>query len=92
MEGAGGNADANQPNIIAVTSTVSRFSLGVKIRVPFVEGKHLEEDKEWDECECEWKARSQMEWYLEKVCTEGVHLKTTAKPSLGRECLEKRPT
>lgn len=64
MEGAGGNVDSNQPKMIAVTSTVSRLSLGISIRENFVEGKHLEADKAWDSDECVWKARNQMDWYL----------------------------
>jgi hypothetical protein len=69
MEGAGGNVDSNQPNMIAVTSTVSRLSLGISKHEEFVEGKHLEADKEWNPDECASKATNQMDWYLIRVCS-----------------------
>jgi hypothetical protein len=68
MEGAGGNVDSDQPNMIAVTSTVSRLSLGISHTEPFIEGTHLVSDKQWDSDECEWKAINQMDWYLKRVC------------------------
>jgi hypothetical protein len=53
---------------IKVTSTVSRFSLGMIYKCPFDEDEHLQEDKEWDSDEEEWKAAKQMKWFLKKVC------------------------
>lgn len=67
MEGAGGNVDSDQPNMISVTSTVSRLSLGLSYKAPFKEKVHDPADKEWDSHECEWKARNQMDWFLKKV-------------------------
>ncbi len=66
MEGAGGKSDP-QPNMISVTSTVSRLSFGIGFRAIFEEGNHLDVDKEWDDDECVWKAANQMDWYLKRV-------------------------
>lgn len=52
---------------ITVTSTISRASYGIKISEQFEEGKHLEEDKKWDQEEGKWRAKNQMKWYLKKV-------------------------
>ncbi|KAH8647092.1 hypothetical protein BGZ60DRAFT_521403 [Tricladium varicosporioides] len=65
MEGAGGKTDV-PVNMINVISTVSRLSFGIRVQVPFKNGKHLEEDKIWDEDDCEWKATNQMDWYLKR--------------------------
>jgi len=66
MEGAGGKANLDQPNMMAVTSTVSRLSLGISLYRTFVEGEHLVADKEWNADECAWKAMNQMDWYLKR--------------------------
>ncbi|KAF2814241.1 actin-like ATPase domain-containing protein [Mytilinidion resinicola] len=51
---------------IQVTSTVSRFSLGMKIGIPFDENKHLQKDKEWSIVEEKWMEYNQMQWFLKK--------------------------
>ena len=53
---------------ISVTSTIARQSFGTAKWVPFIEGVHLDADKEWDDDEGEWKANNQMDWFLKKVC------------------------
>lgn len=52
---------------ITVTSTISRASYGIQVSEEFDEGKHLEEDKKWDQEEGKWRAKLQMKWYLKKV-------------------------
>ncbi|KAF2682390.1 actin-like ATPase domain-containing protein [Lentithecium fluviatile CBS 122367] len=51
---------------IKVTSTVSRFSLGMSYRSPFDVSQHLTEDREWDSDEEVWKAGNQMQWFLKR--------------------------
>ncbi|KUJ09099.1 actin-like ATPase domain-containing protein [Mollisia scopiformis] len=65
MEGAGGKFD-HQPNMISITSTISRSSFGTIFRAKFEAGKHLEYEKVWDNNECEYKAENQMAWYLKR--------------------------
>ncbi|KAF7168213.1 hypothetical protein CNMCM5623_001283 [Aspergillus felis] len=54
------------PNAPSVLSTISRMSLGIKIRVPFKKGTHLREDRDWDEHEQRYFAQNQMDWYISK--------------------------
>lgn len=51
---------------IKVTSTVSRASYGAQYKCAFIPGIHEEIDKIWDEDECQYMARHQMEWYLKR--------------------------
>ena len=52
---------------VSVISTIARASLEVRFHEPFEEGKHLEEDKLWNEDEGRYYAEDQMWWYLRKV-------------------------
>ena len=52
---------------VSIISTIARASLGVIFRTAFVEGKHLEEDRVWNEDEGMYFATNQMSWYLRKV-------------------------
>lgn len=67
MEGAGGNVGEDEPNMISITSTVSRLSFGIVKYVPYVAGQHLDADRVWDMHECKWMASNQMDWYLKRV-------------------------
>lgn len=51
-----------------VLSTVSRVSIGVRANMPWDPSIHSKQDKWYDEQEGTYKARRQMDWYLEKVC------------------------
>lgn len=53
---------------IVVTSTIARASYGISFDDIFDNSVHREEDKFYDEDEGIWRARSQMKWYLKKVC------------------------
>ncbi|KAI1414508.1 actin-like ATPase domain-containing protein [Hypoxylon sp. FL1857] len=58
-------ANMNIPPVI-ITSTISRAHFGVQFKTKFEEGKHLEEDRQWDDLEERWKAKKQMHWYVRK--------------------------
>ncbi|KAF5514242.1 Heat shock 70 kDa protein 12B [Colletotrichum fructicola] len=49
---------------IEVTSTVSRYSYGIKYVTEYNEAQHLREDKMWDGSQ--WRARNQIKWYLKR--------------------------
>ncbi|KAL3300171.1 hsp70 family chaperone [Colletotrichum asianum] len=49
---------------IDVTSTVSRYSYGIKYVTEYNEAQHLPEDKMWDGSQ--WRARNQIKWYLKR--------------------------
>ncbi|KAF0326689.1 hsp70 family chaperone [Colletotrichum asianum] len=49
---------------IEVTSTVSRYSYGIKYVTEYNEAQHLPEDKMWDGSQ--WRARNQIKWYLKR--------------------------
>ncbi|KAI0833091.1 actin-like ATPase domain-containing protein [Hypoxylon sp. FL0890] len=62
--------EADQVNVyippVVVTSTVSRANFGIEFQTRFEEGKHLEQDRMWDDREEVWRASNQMHWYLRK--------------------------
>ncbi|KAH9212086.1 hypothetical protein DL95DRAFT_464318 [Leptodontidium sp. 2 PMI_412] len=82
MEGAGGNVGEDEPNMISITSTVSRLSFGIVKYVPYVAGQHLDADRVWDMHECKWMASNQMDWYLKRG--ENVSKKDPVKKSYYR--------
>ncbi|KAF7559162.1 hypothetical protein G7046_g4998 [Stylonectria norvegica] len=49
---------------IKVEARISRLSYGIEYQTPWVQGKHLEIDREWDQLEQAWFATDQMEWFL----------------------------
>ncbi|KAH9226360.1 hypothetical protein K456DRAFT_1754919 [Colletotrichum gloeosporioides 23] len=51
---------------IEVTSTVSRYSYGIKYVTGYNKAQHLPVDKMWDEHENQWRARNQIKWYLKR--------------------------
>ncbi|KAI0904020.1 actin-like ATPase domain-containing protein [Ustulina deusta] len=51
---------------ISVVSTIARGNLGVAVDCVFEEGVHNQRDKFWDADEGVWRARRQMQWYLQK--------------------------
>lgn len=52
---------------VSVASTIARRNIGVTVDALFREGVHKEKDREWDEDEGVWRAKSQMRYYLKKV-------------------------
>ncbi|KAI2620987.1 actin-like ATPase domain-containing protein [Hypomontagnella submonticulosa] len=51
---------------VSVASTIARQSLGLVMATTFEDGKHLNEDRYWDDDEGRFFANNQMQWYLEK--------------------------
>ncbi|KAI1162283.1 actin-like ATPase domain-containing protein [Nemania serpens] len=51
---------------VSVASTIARRNIGVTVDALFREGVHKEKDREWDEDEGVWRAKSQMRYYLKK--------------------------
>jgi len=49
-----------------VTNHIAKYNYGISCRRPWVEGEHLENDKQWDANECAWKANNQMSWYIKR--------------------------
>ncbi|KAF3798999.1 hypothetical protein GCG54_00010672 [Colletotrichum gloeosporioides] len=49
---------------IEVTSTVSRYSYGIKYVTEYNKAQHHPEDKMWDGSQ--WRARNQIKWYLKR--------------------------
>ena len=49
-----------------VVNHISKYAYGISCRRPWIEGEHVEEDKQWDSNECAWKANNQMSWYIHR--------------------------
>ncbi|KAF5495038.1 Heat shock 70 kDa protein 12A [Colletotrichum siamense] len=51
---------------VGIASRISRRSYGIRYSTPFKFGVHDPKDKYWCTNEHKWKARDQMEWFLEQ--------------------------
>lgn len=58
-----------------VINHVAKYNYGVSCSEPFVEGKHLQEDRAFHELRRIWVARNQMDWFLEKVSADVAVIK-----------------
>ncbi|UPK98618.1 hypothetical protein LCI18_009553 [Fusarium solani-melongenae] len=53
------------PNLgVKIQSRIARMSYGTKYHTRFISGLHDLQDKYWDECHHEYRAKDQMFWYL----------------------------
>ena len=63
---------------VDITSRVARLSYGLRMRVPFVVGKHDIRDRVWDEKSCFYRANNQMLWYIRRVSLSSLTLSASA--------------
>jgi len=61
-----------------VVNHVAKYNYGLSCNEPFIEAKHLKQDRAFLELPRIWVARNQMEWFLEKVCTDTAAIEEVA--------------